>query len=187
MAEGTKVVTGKVRLSYVNIFTPRKTEGQEKEKYSVTLLIQKSDTATMGKIRAAMEAAKVAGVEKWGGKAPKNIATPLYDGDGFRPNGEEFGEECKDCFVITAGSEQKPGIVDKDLNAILDTSEVYSGCYGRVSINFFAYDKAGKKGIGCGLNNVQKLADGEPLSGRSRAEDDFADTFEDDAAEDLLG
>lgn len=167
--QNTKVVTGKVRLSYVNIFEPRAiAEGQDK-KYSLCILIPKSDVDTLRKIKTAVEAAKEAGKSLWGGKIPPNLKLPLRDGDVDRPDQPEYAGH----YFLNASSKQKPGIVDKNVQPILDSTEVYSGCYGRVSINFFPFNQAGNKGVGCGLQNVQKLADGEPLGGRSRAEDDF--------------
>ena len=171
--QDTKVVTGKVRLSYANIWEPAAIGNQE-PKYSVALLIPKSDKDTIAKIKAAIEAAKQQGVAtKWGGKVPPKCDTTIHDGDGEKPNGGEYGEECQGHYVLNSNSKQKPGIVDKNVNPILDKTEVYSGCYARVSVGFYAYDSNGKKGIGCGLQNIQKLADGEPFGGRSRAEDDF--------------
>lgn len=170
----TKVVTGKVRLSYVNLFTPRVGPNGGDAKYSVCVLIPKTDKATLDKIKAAIEAAKEAGKANWGGKIPAGVKTPLRDGDTERDSAEYKGH-----YFINANSKQKPGVVDAQLNAVMDASEVYSGAYGRVSLNFYAYNQSGNKGVGAGLQNVQKLADGEPLSGRSRAEDDFTAAEED--------
>jgi len=179
----TKVITGKVRLSYAHLFKPvAVSEGQE-PKYSVCLLIPKSDKETLRKIKAATEAAKQAGMSLWGGKIPANLKTPLRDGDEERADQPEYAG----MYFMNATSKQKPGIVDKQLNEILDSTEVYSGCFGRASVNFFAFSQKGNKGVACGLNNIQKLEDGDSLSGRSRAEDDF-DTVDDDGAEeDFLG
>ena len=177
----TKVVTGKIRMSYANIFEPRAiSEGQDK-KYSLCILIPKTDLDTLRKIKAAVEAAKEAGKSLWGGKIPATLKTPLRDGDAERPDQPEYAEH----YFLNASSKQKPGIVDKNVNPIIDQTEVYSGCYGRVSINFFPFNQAGNKGVGCGLQNVQKLAEGEPLGGRSRAEDDF-DTYDDGADDEFL-
>ncbi len=164
----TKIVTGKARLSYVNLFQPRaQNEGQE-PKYSVCVLIPKSDTATVNKIKAAIEAAKEAGKPTWGGKVPPGLKMPLRDGDTERDTPEYKGH-----WFVNATSKQRPQVVDASVQPILNADEVYSGCYGRVSINFYAYNQNGNRGIAAGLGNVQKVADGEPLSGRSRAEDDF--------------
>jgi hypothetical protein len=185
----TKVVTGKVRLSYCNLFQPRAVEEGQDEKYSCTILVPKSDKATIQKIKAAIEAAKQAGADKLkdkSGKMPTTVKTPIHDGDGEKPNGGEYGEECKGHYVINATSKQKPGVVDKSLNEILDSTEVYSGSYARVSVYFYAFNTAGNKGIACGLNNVQKIEDGDYLGGRSRAEDDF-DAYDDSGDDGLLG
>ena len=178
----TKVITGKVRLSYAHLFKPVALSDDQEPKYSVCLLIPKSDKATLKKINAAIEAAKQAGSSLWGGKVPNNLKTPLRDGDEERPDQPEY----ENCYFINASSKTAPGVVDKDVQPILDSTEVYSGCYARVSVNFYPFNKAGNRGIACGLNNVQKLADGDYLGGRSRAEDDF-DAIEDDDDEDFLG
>lgn len=170
-----KVVTGKVRFSYLYVFEPRATQTGD-TKYSVTILIPKTDTVTYNNIVNAMNQAiseNVANV--FNGTAPANPKLPLYDGDGLRASGEPFGEECKGCWVITASSNDKPELVDANLNPIMSKNELYSGCYGRVSLNFFAYNKNGNKGVGCGLMNMQKLEDGQSLTGRTTAAEDFAD------------
>lgn len=175
----TKCVTGKVRFSYVNIFKSRSFREGQDAKYSICLLIPKDDKKTVAKIRAAIEEAVQEGISsKWGGKKPKNLRLPLRDGDEERA---EEAAEYEDMFFMNANSNTKPGIVDKDLNEILDPDEVYSGCWGRASVNFFAYDSNGNRGIGCGLNNIQKLKDGERLgAARASAEYDFGDGFEDE-------
>ena len=178
----TKVITGKVRLSYAHLFKPVALSEDQDPKYSVCLLIPKSDKATLKKINAAIEAAKQAGSSLWGGKVPNNLKTPLRDGDEERPNQPEY----ENCYFINASSKTAPGVVDKDVQPVLDSTEVYSGCYARASVNFYPFNKAGNRGIACGLNNIQKLADGDCLGGRSRAEDDF-DAIEDDDDEDFLG
>ncbi|MBF0965649.1 MAG: DUF2815 family protein [Atopobium sp.] len=173
----TKVVTGKVRFSYVNIFKSRSFNGGD-EKFSVCLLIDKEDKATLRKINAATEAAIQEGISsKWNGKKPANLKLPLRDGDIDR----EDDEACAGMMFLNANSTQKPGIVDKDLVEILDPDEVYSGCYGRASINFYPFNVNGNRGVGVGLNNIQKLSEGERLGGsRASAEDDFSDDFEDE-------
>jgi len=170
----TKVVTGKVRLSYVNVFKPRASKPGQEPKYSACILIPKSDKATIDKVKAAVKAAAEAGIGVLGGKVPPNLKSPLRDGDT-----EREGAEYKGHYFINANSKQQPGVVDAQVQAILDPNELYSGCYGRVSLNFYAYNQEGNKGVGAGLQNVQKVADGEPLSGRSRAEDDFTSVDED--------
>jgi len=175
----TKVVTGKVRFSYVNIFKSRSFKDGQDAKFSICLLIPKEDKATIKKIQAAIDEAVQDGIaSKWGGKKPANLKLPLRDGDDERA---EEAEEYEGMYFLNANSNQKPGIVDKDLNEILDPDEVYSGCWGRASINFYAFNTNGNKGVGVGLNNIQKLKDGERLGGaRASAESDFGDDFEDD-------
>lgn len=163
------VTTGEARLSYVHLFKPYAYQPGQEEKYQVTVLIPKTDTATMGRINAAIEAAKQKGInDKWNGQCPPILNTPVYDGDGVRPSdGLPFGAECKGHWVFTASAkaEYPPEVVDKMGNPIINQSEVYSGMYGRVNVTFFPYMFGGKKGIGCGLGPVQKLRDGEALGG----------------------
>lgn len=169
------MVTGHVRLSYTHLFSPYANPNGGEAKYSTTVLVPKSDVATKQRIDAAINAAKQAGMSKcWNGTIPPIVAIPVYDGDGVRPSdGMPFGDECKGHWVFTASSKQPPQVVDAQCNPIIDQTQVYSGIYGRVSVTFFPYNSNGKKGIGCGLNNVQKLEDGEPLGGRTNAVDDF--------------
>jgi hypothetical protein len=185
-ANATKVITGKVRLSYANLFVPRAGKPGDEEKYSVCLLIPKSDKKTLMLIKAAIEAAKVAGVAKLGGKVPSNLKTPIHDGDVDKDLDES--PEYAGCYFMNVSAKQKPAVVgtERDIEGklipITDPTEVYSGCYARVSVNLAAYNHpAGGKGIGAYLNNVQKMADGESLGGgRSRADDDFGDDSDDD-------
>lgn len=176
----TKVITGvNTRWSYVNAWEPKSINGGA-PKYSVSLIIPKSDTKTIEKIQAAIQAAYDEGQDKLKGNgksvpALSVLKTPLRDGDAERPDDEAYA----DSYFINANSGTAPGIVDADRQPILDRSEVYSGVYGRASINFYAFNSNGNKGIACGLNTLQKIKDGEPLGGKSRAEDNF-DTEEDD-------
>lgn len=178
-ANSTKVVTGKVRFCYCNVFEPRAMNEGDEPKYSVCLLIKKDDEKTLAKINNAIEAAKNAYKAKLAdrsGKVPSNIKTPLRDGDIDRPDDPAFEGH----YFINASSNRKPGLVDVDLNAILEKSDFYSGCYGRASLNFYGYNVPGSKGIAAGLNNLQKTSDGEPLSGGASAEADFAEMEDDD-------
>ena len=172
----TKVVTGKVRLSYAHVWEPASIN-DSKPKYSVSLIIPKSDKETIKKINAAVDAAIEEGIAKFGGKKPNRAALklPLRDGDTERED-----EAYKNSFFVNANSTTAPQIVDRAVNPILDREEVYSGCYARVSINFYAYNTNGNRGIACGLGNIQKVADGEPLGGRSNAKDDFGSLEEED-------
>lgn len=176
----TKVITGvNTRWSYVNAWEPKSINGGA-PKYSVSLIIPKSDTKTIEKIQAAIQAAYEEGQGKLKGNgksvpALSVLKTPLRDGDAERPDDEAYA----DSYFVNANSGTAPGIVDADRQPIIDRSEVYSGVYGRASINFYAFNSNGNKGIACGLNNLQKIRDGEPLGDKSRAEDDF-DTEDDD-------
>lgn len=181
MINPTKVITGKdTRWSYCNAWEPKSINGGT-PKYSVSLIIPKKDTVTVAKIKAAIEAAYHEGEAKLKGNgrsvpALSAIKTPLRDGDAERPDDEAY----KDSYFINANSTTAPGIVDADRQEIIDHSEVYSGVYGRASISFYAFNSSGNKGIACGLNNLQKIRDGEPLGRRARAEDDFADLDDND-------
>jgi hypothetical protein len=169
MAKAIKIVTGKVRFSYAHVFTPQASQEGGTPKYSVSIIIPKSDKETVEKINKAIEQAKEENKAVWGGTVPKGLKGGLRDGDE-----EKDDPAYANSYFINANSSQKPGVVDADLNAIIDASEFYSGCFGRASISFFAYNSNGSKGVGCGLNNVQKLEDGEKLGGASSASDDFA-------------
>lgn len=175
----TKVITGKVRASFVHIFEPHAMEEGQEKKYSMSIIIPKSDTKTIEKIENAIEAAKEQGkAEKFGGKVPPKLKTPLRDGDEERPDDPAY----QDSYFLNASSKQAPGVIDQNKIKLTDSTTVYSGCYVRVSINFYPFAVSGNKGIAAGLNNVQKWADGEPLSGAATAEEDFdeLDTDDDD-------
>lgn len=167
----TKVVTGKVRFCYVNVFEPTAMNEGDTPKYNICVLIPKSDTATLDKIKKAIEAAKEAGKAKLAdknGRIPANLKLPLRDGDEERPDDPAFEGH----YFVNANSMRQPSIVDRSLNPIMSRDEFYSGCYGRASINFYAFNVS-SKGIAAGLNNLQKLEDGEMLAGGSTAEEDF--------------
>ena len=164
MRTGTKVTTGKVRLSYAHLFEAHAIEGNE-PKFSVSVIIPKSETETLKAIKEAVEEAKAQGKTKWGGKVPANLKTPLRDGDVERPDDDAY----TNCYFLNASSKNKPGVVDQNVHPVLDATEVYSGCYGRLTINFYAFSASGNKGVAAGLGNVQKLAEGESLSEIGRA------------------
>lgn len=178
----TKVITGpSTTFSYLNCWDAKAINGGT-PKFSVSLIIPKSDVTTIQKINAAIEAAYQEGQSKLKGNSksvpPLSVLkTPLRDGDVERPDDEAY----KNSYFINANSATAPGVVDINRQPILERSEMYSGVKGRASINLYAYNVNGNRGIACGLNNLQKIADGTPLGGRSRAEDDFAtDDTEDD-------
>ena len=171
-----KVLTGEVRLSYCNLTTPRAAQQGGEPKYSVTLLIPKTDVATKADIDAAIQAAANEALSKvWNGARPPQLRVPIYDGDGVRPSGVPFGDECKGHWVMTASTKNKPQVVGVDnINCELAPSDIYSGMFARVTIRFFGYSNSGNKGIGCGLGNVMKTRDGEALAGSASASVDFA-------------
>ncbi|EHI68943.1 DUF2815 family protein [Streptococcus ictaluri] len=180
----TKVVTGKVRLSYVALLEPKAFEGQE-AKYSTVILIPKTDKATIKKIKDAQKAAygaakdnKLKGV-KW-----ERVKTTLRDGD-EEMDIEEHPEYAGHMFM-SVSSKTKPQIIDKYKNPVDSADEVYSGVYARVSLNAYAYNTAGNKGISCGLNNVQIVAKGDYLGGRSSADADFDEWNEEEDEDDIL-
>lgn len=172
----TKVITGRARFSYANVFEARAIEEGQDPKYSVSVIIPKSDTKTVKAIQAAVKLALEEGKAKLGGKIPAKWKNPLRDGDEDRPDDEAY----ENAYFINASSKNKPGIVDKDLNELMDRDEFYSGCYGRASINFYAFNVSGNKGVAAGLNNLQKLEDGTRLSGGASAEEDFGTDLEED-------
>ncbi len=176
----TKVVTGTVRLTFPHLFKPYANQNQpgQEPKYSVTMLLPKTDLTTKANIDAAINAAIERGIsDKWNGQRPAMIKTAIHDGDGVRPNGEPFGDECKGHWVFTASSKQAPEVVMyPSLDKILNESEIYSGMYALVSLNFFPYNTSGNRGVGIGLNNVAKVSDGDPLGGRTSAASDFGGT-----------
>lgn len=171
-----KVLTGECRLSYCNLTTPRAAQQGGEPKYSVTLLIPKTDVATKADIDAAIQAAANEALSKvWNGARPPQLRVPIYDGDGVRPSGVPFGDECKGHWVMTASTKNMPQVVGIDnINCELAPSDIYSGMYARVTIRFFGYSNSGNKGIGCGLGNVMKTRDGEALAGSASASVDFA-------------
>ena len=172
----TKVITGPdTRWSYANVWEPKSINGSA-PKYSVTLIIPKSDTEMVEKIKKAIEVAYEEGESNLKGNGRHvplltAIKNPLRDGDEERPEDSTYSN----CYFINANSKNAPGIVDAECKPITEHSEVYSGVYGRASISFYAFNSNGNKGIACSLNNLQKIRDGEPLGSKASAEEDFTD------------
>jgi hypothetical protein len=183
----TKVIGGPARASYAHVFTPTSMDPDDpKKKYSIALLISKKETALIKEIRAAIKNATEAAKSKWGGKIPANLRNPLRDGDEEKPGDDIYEGH----YFINASSPSKPGVIDKDRNPLTSEDEFYSGCYCRFSINFFGYNTAGNKGVGAGLNHLQKIKDGERLGGRASVDEDFAEDWNDDGEasdDDMLG
>lgn len=174
----TTITTGKVRFSYCHFFTPVAAQGSDQAKYSVSVIIPKSDEETLKRIKTAIEEAKKAGqTSKWEGKIPAKLHTPLKDGDEEKPDDPAYANS----YYFNCSSKNQPAVVDRALQPIIDPTEVYSGCYGRVNVNFYAYNFNGVKGVAAGLNSVQKLEDGQPLGGTAPSvaeafgEDDMLD------------
>ena len=181
-----KIVTGVCRLSYANIWQAKSINGGA-PKFSTSVLIPKSDTKTIAKVKAAIQAAYEEGEGKLKGNsksAPSlaSLKTPLRDGDIERPDDEAYAGH----WFLNANSNTAPGVVDASREPIYDTSEIYSGVYARVSLAFYAFNSNGNRGIACGLQNIQKVRDGESLGGKAKAEDDFDDDFKPDDNEDFL-
>lgn len=183
----TKLVTGKVRLSYANIWEPKEDDNGVLW-YSTSILIPKEDKETLRKYKEIIEGLKEQAKAKYGGKLPAKFHTPLRDGDEERPDDEAYAGH----YFFNAKSKTQPGIAKPagrgadgkiKFEEIEDSTEVYSGCYVKVSVNFYLFDQKGNKGIAAGLNNIVKLQDGEPLGGRARLEDDFANEDFDDVVD----
>ena len=168
-----KVLIPECRLSYVNLVTPRASIQGGDEKYSATLLIPKSATTVKADIDQSIERRENAVNRIWGGKRPPELQSVVHDGDGVRPSGEPFGEECKGHWVLTA-STKWPQVVGRDnLTVELQPTDIYSGMCGAVTVRFFGYSNSGSR-RDCGLGNVMKTRDGEPLAGGASAAVDFA-------------
>lgn len=167
-----KVVTGKVRFSYLNAFTPKAINEGDEPKFSVSLLIPKSDKETIGKIKKAIKDALEEGKAKFNGKVPTVFKNPLRDGDEEKPDDEIY----EGMMFMNANNSRQPGIVDENREAILDQNEIYSGCYGRAHVELYAFNVNGNKGVACSLQNLQKLEDGERLGAAiESAESAFGD------------
>jgi hypothetical protein len=170
----TKVIVP-CRFSYLHCWEPDSVNGGE-PKYSVSAIVPKSDKATVEAIKAAIEQAKKDSASKWGGKVPGNLKTPLRDGDIDRPDDEAY----KGCYFFNANSRQAPQVVNAKVQPILDQNEVYSGCYGNISVTFYGYNSNGNRGVAAGLGNIQKIKDGESLGGRASAAEEFGTVADDD-------
>lgn len=181
MPSKTNVVIPNARLSYLFVFNKN-----SNDKYSCAILLPKSDAATKRAIDKAIEAARIAGADKFGGKVPTNLNTTVYDGDEPKPDGTERGPECKGMWIINASAQQQPGLVDRRCHDIMDSTQLYSGCWANVDVNFYAYNTKTNRGIACGLNNIQKVRDDEALGGRARARDVFS-ALDDEEEDDGLG
>lgn len=179
MPNNTQLVLENVRLSYLFAFKPN-----DKGKYACAILLPKSNKKLKAAVDAAIEAARLASGPKFNGKVPAKLPNTVYDGDGEKEDGSSFGPECKGMWVINSSANQQPGLVDRRCQPIVDSTQLYSGAWANVDVNFYAYNTNGNKGIACGLNNIQKVRDDEALGGRARAQDVFK-PIEDDDDDDL--
>jgi hypothetical protein len=180
----TKVVTKLVRLSYVKLWNPETDDTTGRDKYSASIIIPKSDKDVIARIKRAIEAAykEGEGTLKGNGKTVpslEKLKTPLRDGDEDRPDDEAYADSY---FVNATTYNDPPQIFGIDGNPLTDRKLIYSGCYARASVNFYAYNVNGNKGIACGLNGIQRIKDGEPLGGRGNVRADFDDDFAEDYA-----
>lgn len=174
MANPTQIVLENVRLSYVHVFKAFSNDPTQTPKFSTTILIPKDNAKNKASLDAAIAAATAAGkMGKWNGVVPPIVPTPVHDGDGVKQDGTPFGAECKGCWVMTASSpsDRPIEVVDRNMQRIIDATQVYSGIYANVCVNFYAYAYQGKKGIGVGLGPIQKVADGEALGGTTPSAD----------------
>ena len=186
---GTKVVTGEVRISFPHLFKPQPQDNGTL-KYSVLILIPKSDAGTLKAIQEAQKLALQEGKDKvFGGTIPKSPDLTLHDCD-EEDDLEKYPErEGHYRMNVSATENYPPQIVDRNVQPILDPTEVYSGCYVRVSINAFPFKhKAGKRGASFGLLHLQKLRDGERLGGAvtEDAEDVFSPLGDEDGEDSIL-
>jgi len=164
-----KIVTGKVRLLWPALFTPRGFQGGP-PKYSVEVLIPKSDKAMVKKFTDGIRQAIS---DRWGDqKSPSNVKVWFRDGDQ-----EGRGPAYEGHYFFSASDKQNPpGVIDENRETVLDPHLVKSGDWGRVSITVFTYDKP-SPGVSFGLNNVQWLERGEPVGSRAAPEEDFKDAW----------
>lgn len=171
MALTPRDVTAFGRLCYAHLFTPHAPNDQSEAKYSVNILIPKSDTQTVARVQAAIKAAVQDAVERGTFKQAVDPQAmkypPLRDGDSLTDGGEPRGPEFAGHWFIVAKSsaKRKPFIVDGQMNPIIDEGEVYSGCFANVAVQFFGYANSGNRGISASLTGVQKVKDGERLGG----------------------
>lgn len=156
------------RFAYLNCWRPV-SQYNGVQKYTVAAVVDKNDRETIMQIEDAIEYVKNQSLQLWGGRIPMNLRSPLHDGDEEKPDNSVF----KNSYYINAKSKDAPQVVDSRVQPITDQTEVYSGCYGRVSITLYSYNFGGAKGIAAWLGNIQKLKDGDRFSAKILARDDF--------------
>lgn len=168
----SKVISPQAVLSYPHLFEPNLPPGATEPVYSCALVFEKgTDLAELKK------AALAAATEKFGNKAEGLIRDGKLKMP-FRTDAEDKGYPAGSIFM-NVKNKSKPGIVstypgpDGKPTSIEDPSAIYAGCKVRASLRAYAYDVSGNKGVAFSLGNLQKLADGDRLDGRKRAEDEF--------------
>ena len=198
----TRVKTEEVRLSFVHVFEPASfgNDPSNPAKYSVAVIIEKTDKKTLGRIKAAYEAAKQEGIERYGNSFASKaspLIRPIGSNYGLLKDADQYEELAADpnyagCYVMNLKSERAPQVLARETGKKLLTTEnggeevVYSGCYGKVTFNIYPYSNKSHTGISAGLGNVLKTRDGERFGGFKSGLDDFADDFDDDAFDDDL-
>jgi len=162
-----KVTTPEFRVSFPAVFEPVAFQGGQ-PKYSVTMLFPKG--TNLDTLKALAKAAVQA---KWPdpNKRPKSLQHPFRDGDKDKPDLDGYAGH----IFVKATSKMRPGVIDSSMSDIITPEDFYAGCYAKASITAYAYDTAGNRGVAFGLQNLMKTRDGEPFSGRSSAQEDFAD------------
>jgi len=176
-----KIMLRNVRISYAHIWEPRSMDDKE-PKYSLSAIISKKDTELLEAMKKAIDAAIEAGkTKKWNGTVPQNLIMPLHDGDEERPDDEGYSG----AMFVNARSSDAPQIVDRHVRPIEDPMDVYSGCCCNVTVTFFPYRGEKGDGIGVGLGNIQKVSDGDHLTGRASADSDFDPLDDADDEEEL--
>ena len=170
----TALRLGEVTFAFAHVLYPRREEDGTAGKYSVCVLIPKSDVSAINMIQQAVAAAQEKGrMTKWGGKIPARMNLPLHDGDA-----DDKGPEFAGMMYFNCSTKNKPGVrvlENGHISEALDDDDFYSGCWGAVTVNMYPYANSGNNGIAVGLNNVIKTRDAERLSGGSSADADFAD------------
>ncbi len=177
----TRVVTKKVRFSYVHVFEPTAMNEGDTKKYSAAILIPKTDKVTVKAIQDAIQSALELGKSKhFGGTLPRKWENPLRDGDEEKDDEVYAGH-----YFINAKSVRRPIVLGADKEVLTDKDEFYSGCYGRAVVNFYAYGSGlPSKGVAVGLESCMKTEDGDNLGGSGASMEQILDAYGDD--DDLL-
>jgi hypothetical protein len=179
-----QIVLPKTETAYLFLLKPQPAmEKGKPDQFSVTFLWDEGDQR-LAKLEQAIEDVAVA---KFGATAKAKLKNGQLKNP-LRPGSDKEGKKDEEAFAgklfMTCRSTERPQVVDANMEDIINSMDVYSGCVGRADIWLYAYDKAGNKGVSCTINSFQKLDDGERKSGRRSASDAFSDLDDEDA--DLL-